>query len=92
VHLSNRFAVFVSFSTSLFLQLEYRCCIDRLKSQPVSGYSPGVNFGDVNNWNRPIPALGAYSSCNEYAAVIKQITHPRNTSLRTPNTYRFLAI
>jgi hypothetical protein len=38
------------------------------------------------------PALGAYSICNDYAAVIKQITHHRNTSLRTPYTYRLLAI
>jgi hypothetical protein len=30
--------VFVSFSTSLSLQLEFRCCIDRLKSQTKSRY------------------------------------------------------
>jgi hypothetical protein len=27
------------------------------RCQPVSGCSLGVNFGDVNNWNRPIADL-----------------------------------
>ena len=29
-------------------------------------------------------ALGAYSTCNEHAAVIKRITRQRNSSLRAP--------
>jgi hypothetical protein len=32
--------------------------------------------------NRPTAALDAHSICNEYAAVIKQITRQRNTRLR----------
>jgi prepilin-type N-terminal cleavage/methylation domain-containing protein len=36
-----------SFSTSLSLQSEFRCCIDRLKSHAISGYSPGVIFSDA---------------------------------------------
>ena len=34
--LSNKSSVFVSFSRSLSLHLEFRCCIDRLRSQPHS--------------------------------------------------------
>jgi hypothetical protein len=49
--------------------------------------SAGVSYyivGGVFTHPRPQADLGAYSICNEYAAVIKQITHQRNTSLRTP--------
>ncbi len=50
--------------------------------QARSGYSKDVNFKTANSSNRPGAALGAYSTCNEYAAVIKRIARQLNTSLR----------
>jgi hypothetical protein len=38
---------------------------------------------DVSNGSkRPEAALGAYSTCNEFAAVVKRIARQLNTSLR----------
>jgi hypothetical protein len=57
VHLSNKSSVFVSFSTSLSLQLEFRCCIDRLRSQTESGYRICQFLNIVYNGFRPQAAF-----------------------------------
>ena len=45
--------VFVSFSTSLSLHLEFRCCIDRLRSHVQSGYRMSANFNVANGCTQP---------------------------------------
>jgi hypothetical protein len=46
-----------------------------------------VDFNDMKDCNRPVAALGAYSTCNEYAAVIKRISRQLNTSFTSLPIY-----
>jgi len=73
VYLSNKSWVYVSFSTSLSLQLEFRCCIDRLKSQPIGDIRSEKSV--ASDWRGP----GESQVCNKRLcqgqALVRQMPH-----------------